>query len=316
MPLDPQTQPFVEAMLPMDQYTPAEVRASIAEYGAPPIQCEVAHVFDTTIPGPEGPLQARVYSEADPAVKSPALLFLHGSGFVLGGLDSHDNFCRQIASRARFKVVALDYRLAPEHKYPAATEDAYAAACWLAEHGDQLAIAGDELAIGGDSAGGNLAAVVSLMLRDRGGPPLRLQLLMYPVLGSPEDGQPSYLSNGEGYGLTPDMMRYFMRHYVRTPADYADPYVCPLRAKDLSGLPPAMVLTAEFDLLRDEGEEYGRRLLEAGVPCTVARYEGEPHGFMSWAGTVDRAAEAFDECVAALHSALLNEDSKESLAGS
>jgi acetyl esterase len=316
MPLDPQAQPLVEAMVPMDQYTPAEVRASIAGLPAPPVQCEVAHVFDTTIPGPDGPLAARVYSEADPAINSPALLFLHGSGFVLGGLDSHDNFCRQIASRARFKVVSLDYRLAPEHKYPAAVEDAYAAACWLARNGDQLAINGDELAIGGDSAGGNLSAVVAQMLRDRGGPSLRLQLLMYPVLGGPDDGQPSYQTNGEGYGLTPKMMHYFMGHYVRSTDEYSDPYVCPLRAKDLSGLPPALVLTAEFDLLRDEGEEYGRRLSEAGVPCTISRYDGEPHGFMSWAGTVDRASEAFDECVAALHSALVGEDSKESVAES
>src|SRR5947199_5252422 len=131
MPLDPQTHPFVEGMLPMNQYdTPAEARAAIAAYGAPPIQREIAHVFDISIPGPDGPLPARVYSEADPAITSPAMLFLHGSGFVLGGLDSHDNFCRQIAARTRIKVVALDYRLAPEHKYPAAIEDCYAAACW------------------------------------------------------------------------------------------------------------------------------------------------------------------------------------------
>src|SRR5262245_61564747 len=141
-------------MIPMNQYAhPAEVRAAMAAAGVPPILRQVAHVFDITIPGPDGPLPARIYSEADPAIKSPALLFLHGSGFVLGGLDSHDNFCRQIAARTRIKVVSLDYRLAPEHKYPAAIEDAYAAVCWLASHGDQLAIAGDELAIGGDSAG-------------------------------------------------------------------------------------------------------------------------------------------------------------------
>jgi acetyl esterase len=306
MPLDPQAEPLVAAQAGMqiDQLTPEIMRAATAA-GAAPIQREIARVFDRTIPGPGGDIPVRFYSELEPNEVVPALVFLHGSGFVIGGLDSHDNFCREFAARGRIAVLSVDYRLAPEHKFPAATEDAYAAVSWLAQNGQELDIDESRLAVGGDSAGGNLAAVVALMARDRGGPKLLHQLLMYPVLGGPNDSRRSYEENAAGYGLTPAAMQWFMDHYTRTPADLDNPYVCPIRADDLSGLPPATILTAEYDVLRDEGEEYGRRLAEAGVPCTVSRYDGEPHGFMSMVGAVARASDAFEECSTALNAALL-----------
>ena len=309
MPLDPQVEALIgaQAGIQFDQLTPTEARAATSA-GAAPIQREIARVFDITIPGPETDLPARVYTQIEPRTIAPALVFLHGSGFVIGGLDSHDNFCREFAAPGKIVVVSIDYRLAPEHKFPAATEDAYAAVSWLARQGEDLDIDGSRLGVGGDSAGGNLSAVVALMARDRGGPKLLHQLLMYPVLGGPDDGRPSYKENAEGYGLTPAAMHWFMGHYTRSPADLGNPYVCPIRAQDLSGLPPATILTAEYDLLRDEGEEYGRRLAEAGVPCTVSRYDGEPHGFMSMVGAVARAKAAFEECSTALHAALLGSE--------
>lgn len=292
----------------------AETLAAEREH-ANRLAAERAAVVDTdgvavdsrSISGPGGQqLNLRFYRGGiKGAAGAPLLLYAHGGGFVTGNLDSDHAQCVELAREGGCLVVSVDYRLAPEHKFPAATEDAYAAVSWLAQHGGELDIDGSRLAVGGDSAGGNLAAVVALMARDRGGPKLLHQLLMYPVLGGPSDNQPSYKENAEGYGLTPGAMQWFLDHYTRTPADLDNPYVCPVRADDLSGLPPATILTAEYDVLRDEGEEYGRRLAEAGVPCTVSRYDGEPHGFMSMVGAVARASDAFEECSAALNAALL-----------
>jgi acetyl esterase len=220
---------------------------------------------------------------------------------VIGSIETHDGLCRQLANAAGCIVVSVDYRLAPEHPYPAAAEDAYAATRWVVDNARSFGGDPSRVAVGGDSAGGNLTAVVSLMARDRGGPPLVQQLLIYPVTDAPTD-KGSYRSNAEGYFLTADMMQWFWRHYTGE-AGSAEPYACPLRAKSLAGLPPALVVTAEFDPLRDEGEVYAARLREAGVPVHLSRYDGMIHGFFAMSAFLDRARAAVAEAAEALRGA-------------
>jgi acetyl esterase len=233
----------------------------------------------------------------------PALVFFHGGGFVICNLDTHDGPCRSIANAAGCIVVSVDYRLAPEHPYPAAAEDCHAATEWVAKNGAEFGIDTSRIAIGGDSAGGNLAAVVALMARDRGAPSLRFQLLIYPVTDYAFETD-SYRENAEGYLLTRDMMRWFWNLYVPDASKAAEPYASPLRAADLSGLPPALCITAEYDPLRDEGEAYAARLREAGVAATTSRYDGLFHGFFGMSAQIDRARDAVAEATAALRAAL------------
>jgi acetyl esterase len=199
-------------------------------------------------------------------------------------------------------VASVDYRLAPEHRYPVAAEDAFAATCWVARHGSQLGIDTGQLAVAGDSAGGNLAAVVSLMSRDRGGPALALQALIYPVTHHNLDTR-SYREHADGYLLTRNAMRWFWNQYLQGPGDGAQPYASPLLAEELNGLPPALVITAEYDPLCDEGEAYAGRLREAGVPVTLTRYPGMIHGFFRMINLLDKARAARDEVAAALRKA-------------
>jgi acetyl esterase len=201
-------------------------------------------------------------------------------------------------------VVSVDYRLAPEHKFPAAAEDAYAATVWVASHAEELAADVSRIVVAGDSAGGNLAAVAALMARDRGGPRLALQLLIYPVTDAACD-TPSYRENADGYLLTASAMKWFWGHYLSDPGGGADPYASPLRAADLAGLAPALILTAEFDPLRDEAEAYATRLKEAGVVVRMKRYDGMIHGFFGMGDFLDRAAEAMAEAGTAVQSARL-----------
>ena len=253
--------------------------ASAAARVKPEVQESVAWVEDLSIPGPGGDIPVRLYSP-NPDAQLPTLVYFHGGGWVLGDLDSHDPLCRALANRAEAVVVSVDYRLAPEHKYPAAAEDAYAAALWLAEHGVEWGADPTRIAVAGDSAGGNLAAVATLMARDRGAPPLRAQALIYPVTNC-DFGVESYRLNGDGsVGLSEDAMRWFWRCYTRSPAEAAEPYASPLRADTLLGLPPALVITAEHDPLRDEGEAYAARLERSGVPAELVRYDGVIHGFV------------------------------------
>ena len=265
---------------PLHTLLVAEARAASAAARAKPANPEpVARVEDLSIPGPAGGIPARLYSPRldDPL---PAIVYFHGGGWVLGDLDSHDPLCRALANRADAAVLSVDYRLAPEHKYPAAAEDAYAAALWLAEHGADQGIDPTRIALAGDSAGGNLAAVASLIARDRGAPPLRAQVLIYPVTNCDFDVE-SYRVNGDGsVGLSEEGMRWFWRCYTRTPAQAAEPYASPLRADTLLNLPPALVITAEYDPLRDEGEAYAARLERSGVPTELIRYDGVIHGFV------------------------------------
>jgi len=304
--LDPQLQAIVEAMsgnASLRELGVAGARAQ-AEAGlafAGPGET-VARVQDRTIPGPGGDLPVRIYwPEADGPL--PILVYFHGGGWVICSLDTHDGTCRQLANRAGCIVVSVDYRLAPEHRFPAAADDCYAATVWAAEHAEELGGDRARVAVGGDSAGGNLAAVVALMARDRGGPALVFQLLVYPVIDRDLDRHPSMTENASGYLLERDDMDWFWGLYLGDDADAESPYAAPARATSLAGLPPALVLTAEYDPLRDEGEAYGRRLQAEGVAATVSRYDGLVHGFFGMSALVERAADALEEAADALRRA-------------
>jgi acetyl esterase len=246
----------------------------------PEMLTPVASTRDITIPGPAGPLSARVYRPETQAGDSlPTVLFIHGGGFVLGSVETHDNQARAICLAARSVVVSLDYRLAPESQFPGPVQDSYAAMQWVAEHVSELGGDPERLAVAGDSAGGNLAAVTALIARDSG-PKLCAQFLIYPVVDfDPDHPYASRVDNAEGYFLTSEDMEWFSGNYVPAGTDPHDPRLSPLRAASLAGLPPAVVLTAEFDPLRDEGEAYAAALSAAGVEVHHHRFEGLIHGF-------------------------------------
>jgi acetyl esterase len=307
MPLDPEARMLMDQMQgtlkPFNESTVEEARAAIqalALAAGPPEP--VAKVEDRTVPGPKGEIPVRVYTP-EGAGPFPILVYFHGGGWTIGNLETHDGSCRQLCNGAGCVVVSVDYRLAPEHPYPAAADDAYAATRWVAANAGALGGDARRIAVGGDSAGGNLAAVVSLMARDRGGPSLVFQLLVYPAVDAPTANHPSYRENAEGYFLTRDMMFWFWAHYCGKGPDPADPYACPLNAKDLRGLPPAYVVTAEFDPLRDEGEAYAAKLREAGVPTTLKRYAGMIHGFFGMSALLTQARVATREAAEALRAA-------------
>jgi acetyl esterase len=219
---------------------------------------------------------------------------------VLGDLESHDRVCRALANQAGCVVVSVDYRLAPEHVFPAGAEDCYAATKWVSENAASFGADGARLAVGGDSAGGNLAAVVSMMARDRGGPAINFQLLMYPVTDCALDTPSQKEFAADGYVLSRVDMEWFWKNYCDTSAEKNNPYACPFRAKDLKNLPPALVLTASHDPLRDEGERFAERLIAAGVKTTCTRYEGVTHGFVSFADTLDKGKEGQRQAADAL----------------
>jgi acetyl esterase len=261
----------------------------------------IAETRDVAIPGPGGPIPARLYRSATTGTL-PVLVFFHGGGWVVGNIDSHEAMCRHVANRAECAVLSVDYRMGPEHKFPAAVEDCFAATAWAAESAAQLGVDPGRLALGGDSAGGNLAAVVSLLARDKGAPRIAYQVLIYPATDAAMR-HGSIARYAEGYVLTRATMRWFYEQYLRTPDDAADWRVSPLLASDLSRLPPAYVLTAGYDPLCDEGDAYAARLAAAGVPVTHRRFPGQVHGFAT-NGRVIRAAEtALDEIAAALKEA-------------
>ena len=228
------------------------------------------------------------------------LVYFHGGGWVLGDLESHDRVCRALANGAGCVVVSVDYRLAPEHVFPAGAEDCYAATKWVAENAASLGADPARLAVGGDSAGGNLAAVVAMMARDRGGPAINFQLLLYPVTDCALDTPSQKEFAADGYVLSRADMEWFWKNYVDTSAEKHNPYACPLRAKNLKGLPPALVLTASHDPLRDEGERFAERLIAAGVAVTCTRYEGVTHGFVSFADALDKGKEGQRQAADAL----------------
>jgi acetyl esterase len=285
MPLDPQARAYLDAVAALGgadprTITPTEMRAQMAarrqHFAVAPQP--VARVEDRTVPGPDGDVPIRVYTP-DAAGPLPVLVFYHGGGWVIGSIETHDNICRALANLTPCMVVSVEYRLAPEARFPAGLEDCYAATRWVAEHGAELGCDPTRLAIGGDSAGGNLTAAVALLARERGGPRIAFQLMIYPVIDSDfETG--SYREVAEGYGLTRDGMQYFWELYLEDPADMTNPLAAVLRA-DLAGLPPALVITAEYDPLRDEGDAYAAKLKAAGVPVEHASYPGQIHGFFN-----------------------------------
>ena len=299
MPLDPQVKTLLDQTvgLPrMEEMSVADVRKQIERRVAANLPVlPVASVSNRTIAGAGGKVPLRIYTPNGNA-PFPLMVFFHGGGFVICNLDTHDSVCRNLCSAAGCVVVSVDYRLAPEHKFPAALEDCYAAIKWAAEHARELNADPQRLVTAGDSAGGNMVAVTALMIRDKGGPALCGQLMIYPVTDYFAPGHHSYTENGEGYGLTAAGMRWFWGHYLNSESEADNPFVSPLRASNLRGLPPALIITAEYDVLRDEGELYGQRLADAGVPTKVSRYDGMNHRFFHMYGLVDKAKEALEEC--------------------
>ena len=270
-----------------------------------PEPSEVAQSRDFSIQGPGGKLALRSYrplgTKADAIL--PALVFYHGGGWTIGDLDTHDVLCRQLCNQSGCAVFAVDYRMGPEQKFPAAVDDCWAATRWVAEQASSLAIDATRLAVGGDSAGGNLAAVMALMARDAGFSAIKFQLLIYPVTELAASFA-SHKTNGVGYLLTSRTMNWFVNHYVRNTDDHLDWRASPLLAKSLKGVAPALVLTAGFDPLVDEGKAYADRLSREGVKTEYTCYDGQVHGFITMSKVIPQASEAVSQCAQALKAAL------------
>jgi acetyl esterase len=254
----------------------------------------VARIDDARVPVPGGSVACRIYASV-PGQALPALLYLHGGGWVLGDIDSHDSVCRAIARRAGCMVLSLDYRLAPEHRFPTAVQDAWSGLLWLHENAAAIGADPDRLAVGGDSSGGNLAAVVARWARDRGGPAIAAQLLIYPVIDFDLD-TPSYRNVGAGYGLTRESMRWYWEQYLADPRDGVSPDASPLRAGDLSSLAPALVITCELDPLQSEGSAYAAALSAGGVRVDHIHEPDMIHGYIRMAGMIGRARKTWDDC--------------------
>jgi acetyl esterase len=301
--IDPEARAYLEATAALglppiwEQGAEDARRAVIERYPelAGPLE-PVERVENRFIPGPAGPLAVRAYTPlgagADPL---PAVVYFHGGGWVTGNLDTHDCACHGTANRAGCLVVAVDYRCAPEHRFPAAVEDAWAAVQWLAEHGSEIGADPARLAVCGDSAGGNLAAVVALRARDRGGPRLAAQLLLYPVIDHNLETT-SYRANATGYGLTREAMRWYWQQYLGEAGDGQVPEASPLRAADHSGLAPALVVVCQLDPLLDEGLAYAAKLEAAGVPVELVVEKGMIHGHFRMPAVMSRARKSWDDC--------------------
>ncbi len=307
MPVHPEAQQLLAALAaaglpPFEHMTVPQARE--AAMGFIDLQGEPEEIAteDRTIPGPAGNIPIRVYTPAGDGPK-PMIVYFHGGGWVIGDLDVCDNPVRRIANRTGAVVVSVDYRLAPEHVYPAAFDDSYAATAWVAEHAAELGGDPERIATCGDSAGGNLAAAVAIAARDRQGPRLAAQLLLYPATDFNFTTE-SYDQNGEGYLLTKGSMQWFWAHYLGAQELRKDAFACPARADDLAGLPPAFVATAEFDPLRDEGEAYAANLRTAGVDVTAKRYDGMLHGFAWTLGATPSGAVLIEDLATAFRQAL------------
>jgi acetyl esterase len=309
MPLNPQMKSLLDTMAGLNTpafhtLSPQEARkiaAARRQSGAPEA---VANVQDRRIPGPGGEIPIRIYTpQTGPSLG--ALVYFHGGGWVLGDIEMTDQPCRLLANASGCLVVSVEYRLAPEHKFPAAPEDCYAATKWVADNAAALNADPARIAVGGTSAGGTLAAVVALIARDRGDPRLAYQLLVYPAttteLTTPSHSQ---FAKDNYFVLSRADMEWFWGHYLASDADRRNPYACPANAASLHGLPPAFVITAEYDPLRDEGEAYAAKLREADVPTMLKRYEGVTHGFFGMPGLLIKAKEAIGDAAAALRSAI------------
>ena len=291
--LDPQVEAYRRELhaagaRPLHELSVAEAR-EVADL-EPTSPEPVARVLEHVVPGPGGEIPVRLYLP-DAADALPVLVYFVGGGWVLGSLAAADPVCRRLANATPCAVVSVAYRRAPEHPFPAGLEDCYAALCWTAEHGPELGLDSARLAVGGASAGGNLAAAVALLARDRDGPSLALQVLVYPPLDHRAD-TPSMTEARDPLFFGREDLAWCWSHYLVAPADGDSPLASPLRARDLRGLPAALVITAELDPLRDQGELYAARLADANVPVNVVRFEGAVHGFFSKADRFDAGAEA------------------------
>ena len=259
----------------------------------------VASIVDRVIEGPNGPITVRIYRGIDAqAEPGPSLLYLHGGGWVIGNLESHDEICRWFANGAACTVVCPDYRLAPEHKFPAGLDDCLATLAFMGDHADVLGIDRERIAVAGDSAGGNLAAVVALMSRTGKAPGISAQLLLYPNTDAAQTAD-SYRRYAEGFGLTKATMRWFRDHYIRTMDDIEDWRVSPLRAPNLAGAPPAFVAIAALDILADEGTAYAERLREDGVAVVLRQFPTQIHGFVSMGRYIPAARTAVEDAISA-----------------
>lgn len=313
MALDPESQRLIDLMAAANRpawntLSPQAARdlyLSLRPASQGPRPAE-AKVVDRTIPGPAGDLAVRIYRPAAaPAdAKLPCLVYAHGGGWVFGNLDSHDVLCAQFALEAGIAVLAIDYRLAPEARFPGAFDDVVAGLKWVAANGASIGVDPTRLAIGGDSAGGNLAAAVSIWARDNGGPKLRLQLLAYPVTDAVGRAE-SYRRYEDGYGLNAATMEWFFDHYTPDKANRGDWRISPLRATSLSGLPPALVITAGYDPLRDEGRAYAFRLHQEGTQADLVEFGGMLHGFLSSPMLLHGARRGTSLAAAALREALV-----------
>lgn len=308
MPLDQQANAFLRQLEEMggpalNEMSPVEARealAGLADLGGEPEA--VGSISNRTIQGPLGEIPIRIYAPEGEG-PFPALVYFHGGGWVVGDLETVDSACTILTNRAEAVVVSVDYRLAPENKFPAPVTDCYAATEWVSSNAPELGVDPQRIAVGGDSAGANLAAVVSIMARDRGAPEIAYQVLFYPVTNMDFETA-SYRSNGTDYFLTTDMMRWFWGHYIESEDIGRDVLASPLLTENLSNLPPAFVATAEFDPLRDEGEAYAELLLEAGNDVSIKRYDGQIHGFVTLCGVMDRGKQAIEDAAAQMRLAL------------
>lgn len=304
--LDPQARALIDLMIergvpPAHTLSPAEARRLYRERRAftqpePPL---VAEVRDMAMPGPGGPLPLRLYRPRPAPEVLPLLVYFHGGGWTIGDLDTHDVLCRQLALAGECAVLAVDYRLAPESRFPAAVDDCVAATRWARSEAIALALDPRRIAVGGDSAGGNLAAVVCIVERDAGVPALAAQLLVYPATDM-RALAPSHQTNAQGYLLTADSIAYYRGHYIPERSGWSDWRASPLLAAELSRLPPALVLTAGFDPLRDEGRQYADALSAAGNRVQYVCFERQVHGFITMSRVLDEAESAVELCGAAL----------------
>jgi acetyl esterase len=266
-------------------------------------ELDVAKVRDHAVPGPAGKIGVRIYTPPGSG-PFPILINYHGGGWVIGDLETADSVSRELCQRVGCIVVSVDYRLAPEHRFPAAVDDSYAAACWVADNAAALNGDAKRIAVGGESAGGNLAAVVCHLARDRKGPAIAFQLLAYPVTDA-SYATSSYRENADGYLLTRAGMEWFWDTYCPNPAERKNPLATPLNATNFAGLPPALIMTAEFDPLRDEGAAYAAKLKSAGVPADYVCFEGLIHDFLAMSRQLSAVKPAMDRAVAGLRDAFV-----------
>lgn len=293
--------------VPVEQETMENTRAQLdflaIAFGGDEVH--LPYVEDFTLPGPGGVLPVRLYKPSDTDTPLPVLVYFHGGGFIRGSIKSHDGVCRRLAKMGGFAVVSVEYRLAPEHPFPAAVDDAYAALRWVQEHGTTKGLDTAKIAIGGDSSGGNLAAVAVQDAKRNGTPQPVIQMLIYPITDA-HFQTPSHTEFGMGYFLTTERMNWYRDSYLNSAQEQDDLRASPLLSNDMEGLAPALIITAGFDPLRDEGEDYARKLKDAGVPVGVVRFDGMTHSFASLNGFIKEADEALETAANAVSNAFLS----------